>query len=175
MIGIQPDQINGKYYVGEDVIIQASLRNDSKILCMTWQNETENGSNTIDTSLEKYMESRNDETCEYTLTIRNCDELDKGTYFLLTACTDNLKVKSNRIKLDFVRGKTVLISNITHVKIGGREFKHRRRLNYNIGIFSVCYVYLCPSLWAGKISVMIVCGFNNTNTITFRCLSFMST
>lgn len=112
MIGIQPDQINGKYYVGEDVIIQASLRNVSKILCMTWQKETKNGSNTIDTSLEKYMESGNDETGEYTLTIRNCYELDTGTYFLLTACTDNLEVKSNRIKLDFVKGKTALISII---------------------------------------------------------------
>lgn len=108
-IDIQPDQINGKYYVGEDVIIKASLGNISKILCMTWQKETENGSNTIDTSSLRFMENENDVTGEYTLTIENCNELDKGTYFLLAACTGNLEVKSNRIKLDFVKGNTVLI------------------------------------------------------------------
>lgn len=84
---------------------------------MTWQKETENGSNTIDTSLEKNMESENDETGEFTLTILNCNELDKGTYFLLAACTDNLEVESNRVKLNFVRGTTVLINNVTYFKI----------------------------------------------------------
>lgn len=108
-INIHPDQINGKYYVGEDVIIKASLGNISKILCMTWQKETENGSNTIDTSSPRNMESGNDLTGEYTLTIENCSESDKGTYFLLAACTSNLEVRSNGIKLDFVRGNTVLI------------------------------------------------------------------
>lgn len=110
-IDIQPDQINGRYYVGEDVIIKANLRNVSRILCTTWQKQTENGRYTIDTSLPKNMEIRNDQTGEYKLTIQNCNELDKGTYFLLAACSRDMEVKSNMIKLDFVKEKPEVIFN----------------------------------------------------------------
>lgn len=64
------------------------------------------------------MEIRNVQTGEYKLTIQNCNELDKGTYFLLAACSRDMEVKSNMIKLDFVKGITLFTSNnITHFKI----------------------------------------------------------
>lgn len=50
-IEVQPDQRNGRYYVGEDVVINARITNISKILCKTWQKETaETEKNIIDTS-----------------------------------------------------------------------------------------------------------------------------
>lgn len=105
-IEVQPDQRNGRYYVGEDVIINARIGNISKILCKTWQKESETGSNIIDTSLERNIETEN-ENGEYILTIRNCTELDSGTYFLLAACTNDMVVQSNKILLNFVKGTSV--------------------------------------------------------------------
>lgn len=111
-IGVQSNHRNGKYYAGEDVVIQASIKNASRILCMTWRKETE----TIDTSLPNYMESENDETGEYTLTIRSSTESDKGAYFLLAACMDNVVVKSNQIQLNVVQGTCIILltSNNKH-------------------------------------------------------------
>lgn len=59
--------------------------------------------------LLRFMENENDVIGEYILMIENCNELDKGIYFLLVVCIGNLEVKSNRIKLDFVKGNIVLI------------------------------------------------------------------
>lgn len=102
-IYIQPDQRNCRYYVGEDVIINVRIRNVSKVLCKTWQKESETGSNIIDTSLEKNIESKN-ENGEYILTIRNCTESDSGTYFILAACINDMEVQSNKIQLNVVKG-----------------------------------------------------------------------
>lgn len=102
-IYIQPDQRNYRYYVGEDVIINVRIRNVSKVLCKTWQKESETGSNIIDTSLEKNIESKN-ENGEYILTIRNCTESDSGTYFILVACINDMEVQSNKIQLNVVKG-----------------------------------------------------------------------
>lgn len=102
-IYIQPDQRNYRYYVGEDVIINVRIRNVSKVLCKTWQKESETGSNIIDTSLEKNIESKN-ENGEYILTIRNCTESDSGTYFILVACINDMDVQSNKIQLNVVKG-----------------------------------------------------------------------
>lgn len=107
-IEVQPDQRNGRYYVGEDVIINARIGNISKILCKTWQKESETGSNIIDTSLERNIETEN-ENGEYILTIRNCTESDSGTYFLLAACTNDMVVQSNKIQLNFVKGTSIWI------------------------------------------------------------------
>lgn len=62
-----------------------------------------NESVSIDTSLPKYKVTRNDFD-EHTLTIKNCSELDEGTYFLLAACTYNLEVCSNTIQLNAIQG-----------------------------------------------------------------------
>lgn len=105
-IEVQPDQNNGRYYVGEDVIINARISNISKVLCKNWQKESETGSNIIDTSLEKNTETEN-ENGEYILTIRNCIESDSGTYFLLAACTNDMDVQSNKVQLNVVKGTTV--------------------------------------------------------------------
>lgn len=105
-IYIQPDQRNCRYYVGEDVIINVRIRNVSKVLCKTWQKESETGSNIIDTSLEKIIETKN-ENGEYILTIRNCTESDSGTYFLLATCTNDMVVQSNKIQLNFIKGTSV--------------------------------------------------------------------
>lgn len=105
-IHIQPDQRNCRYYVGEDVIINVRIKNVSKVLCKTWQKESETGSNIIDTSLEKNIETKN-ENCEYFLTIKNCIESDSGTYFILAACTNDMEVQSNKIQLNIVKGTNV--------------------------------------------------------------------
>lgn len=105
-IQVQPDQRNGRYYVGEDIIINARITNISKILCKTWQKESaETGKNIIDTSLERNIETEN-KNGEYILTIRNCTESDSGTYFLRAACTNDMDVQSNKIQLNVVTGTT---------------------------------------------------------------------
>lgn len=102
-IYIHPDQRNCRYYVDEDVIINVRIRSVSKVLCKTWQKESETGSNIIDTSLEKNIETKN-ENGEYILTIRNCTESDSGTYFILAACINDMEVQSNKIQLNVVKG-----------------------------------------------------------------------
>lgn len=102
-INIQPDQRNCRYYVGEDVIINGRIRNVSKVLCKTWQKESETGSNIIDTTLEKNLETKKD-IGEYILTIKNCIESDSGTYFILAACINDMEVQSNKIQLNVVKG-----------------------------------------------------------------------
>lgn len=105
-IQLQSDQRDGRYYVGEDVIINARITNISKILCKTWQKElAETGKNIIDTSLERNTETEN-KNGEYILTIRNCTESDSGTYYLRAACTNDMDVQSNKIQLNVVTGTT---------------------------------------------------------------------
>lgn len=44
------------------------------------------------------------------LIIKNCNESDKGIYFLLAACTYTKEdVKSNELNLDIVKGKKLII------------------------------------------------------------------
>lgn len=101
-IKVKSDQENNKYYVNEDVTITAEISNGSNILCTTWQKLTMNESVSLDTSLSKYIVTRNN--YKHTLTIKNCSELDQGAYFLLAACTYNLEVCSNTIQLDAIQG-----------------------------------------------------------------------
>lgn len=109
-IDVHSDQRYGRYYVGEDVIMKASIQNSTTILCMTWQKETETGSNTINTTMPRYIKTGND-TDEDTLTIKNCSESDGGSYFLLAACINNLDVYSNSVQIDVVKGITLHIFN----------------------------------------------------------------
>lgn len=108
-IEVLSDQKKGKYFVAEDVILKANIRNPSTILCMTWQKETETSSYTVNTSVPQYTETEN-LTNEHTLTMKNCLESDSGTYFLLAVCTNSLKVCSNRVQLEVKKGITLCIS-----------------------------------------------------------------
>lgn len=73
---------------------------------MTWQKETEDGTHTINTALPKYKETSN-ATDEHQLLMRDCNDSDKGGYFLLAACNYDLEdALSNKIYLDIVKGNS---------------------------------------------------------------------
>lgn len=76
------------------------------VLCVTWQKETEAGTHTINTALPKYKETSN-ATDEHQLLMRDCNDSDKGGYFLLAACNYDLEdALSNKIYLDIVKGNS---------------------------------------------------------------------
>lgn len=105
-IHIYPDEPDGRYFVGEDVTIKANIRNPLGVLCVTWQKETEAGTHTINTALPKYKETSN-ATDEHQLLMRDCNDSDKGGYFLLAACNYDLEdALSNKIYLDIVKGNS---------------------------------------------------------------------
>lgn len=107
-IRIYPDEPDGRYYVGEDVTIKASIRNPLGVLCVTWQKETEAGTHTINTALSKYKETSN-ATDEHHLLIRDCNDSDQGGYFLLAACNyDQEDARSNKIYLNIVKGPPIV-------------------------------------------------------------------
>lgn len=109
-IDICSDEQNNRYYIGEDVMIRGNVKNPSAVLCMTWQRETDNGSQTINTALPKYTETTNNED-ENLLFIRNCDENDTGNYFILATCTTGIEdICSNKIYLDVIKGNIILIA-----------------------------------------------------------------
>lgn len=109
-IEISSDQLSGQYYVGEYVKLKARIRNPHAVLCLTWQKVERNGSQTIDTTKEKYSGTMC-KTDEHTLVIKNCNDLDSGTYFLLAACTSNMgTVISNKITLNIFQGNKSLFS-----------------------------------------------------------------
>lgn len=85
---------------------------------MTWQRESENGCQTIDTTLSKYKETK-ENTNEPKLIIKDCDKSDGGSYFLLAGCTDTIGyLISNKIDLNIVEGKKQrFIINIKQIQI----------------------------------------------------------
>lgn len=108
-IHVYPDEPDGKYYVGEDVTIKANIRNPSGVLSVTWQKETEAGFHTINTALPKYKETSN-ATEEHQLLIRDCNDSDRGGYFLLAACNYDLEdALSNKIYISTLLKVTVSI------------------------------------------------------------------
>lgn len=113
-IKIFSNQKNNRFYIEEDVIIYANFENASAILSVTWQRKTELGCRTLDTTLPKYNGSKF-EFDEHFLMRRNCNESDRGTYFLLAACNGNIEVKSNMVFLDIVKGKESLVTSINEV------------------------------------------------------------
>lgn len=103
-IHIYSDEHNNRYFIGEDVTIRVNVKNPSVVLCMTWQRETHNGNQTINTALPKYTETTNNED-ESLLIIRNCGENDTGNYFILATCTNDIEdICSNKIYLDIIKG-----------------------------------------------------------------------
>lgn len=59
--------------------------------------------------LLKYVEIINNED-EIQLIIRNCSENDIGNYFILVICIDDIEdICSNKIYLDIIKGKIILI------------------------------------------------------------------
>lgn len=105
-VKINSNQPNNRYFVGEDVIINASINKPYDVQCVTWQRETENECHTINTTLSKFKETKVNKD-EFQLIIEECDESDEGTYFLLAGCTDTIEyLISNKIDIDIVKGKT---------------------------------------------------------------------
>lgn len=100
------DRSDERYYVGEDVSIEAHLVNPSAVQCLEWIRKTENGSLVIDTTLPKYSRTDNETNKCFELKINKCDESDAGTYLLLAACT-TVNISSNEISLQVVKGKNI--------------------------------------------------------------------
>lgn len=100
------DRSDERYYVGEDVSIEAHLVNPSAVQCLEWIRKTENGSLAIDTTLSKYTRTDNETNKCFELKINKCDESDAGTYFLMAACT-TVNISSNEISLQVVKGKNI--------------------------------------------------------------------
>lgn len=113
-IKIYSDQTDAKYYVGEDVTINVSIAIPSSILCVSWQKETENASLTIDTTLAKYIGSK-DEIDKCQLMIKDCDESDEGTYYLLAACSADEVIYSNKVQVRVVEGNVFYIPHIEYL------------------------------------------------------------
>lgn len=91
-------------------MIRGNVKNPSAVLCMTWQRETDNGSQTINTALPKYTETTNNKD-ENLLFIRNCDENDTGNYFILATCTNGIEdICSNKVYLNVIKGNIILIA-----------------------------------------------------------------
>lgn len=78
-IKVKSDQENNKYYVNEDVTITAEISNGSNILCTTWQKLTMNESVSLDTSLSKYIVTRNN--YKDTLTIKKLQRIGSRGVF----------------------------------------------------------------------------------------------
>lgn len=100
------DQRKIKFYIGEDVTINAFLENASAEQGVKWHKETENGNNVIDMTLPKYF-GITKKSDNHLLVIRDCSELDTGKYYLSTNHGNKKDVFiSNTIQLDIIKGKT---------------------------------------------------------------------
>lgn len=107
-IKISSDQRDGNYFIGEDATILASFGNPSAVFRITWVKKTERGDQTIDTMLPKYTGSTcSNEIDKPMLTIKNCNESDIGTYFLMAHCNNAISIASNKIDLKVVKGKII--------------------------------------------------------------------
>lgn len=101
-IEIFSDQKDHRYYVDEDITITAEFGNPSAVKYVKWQkNETPT---TIATTLSRYMGTRY-ENFKHLLMIRNCCDLDTGSYFLLVTCIDDVDITSNSIDIKVVIGE----------------------------------------------------------------------
>lgn len=105
-IVISWDQRDDNYFFGEDATILASFGTPSAVLSISWMKKTERGDQAIDVIVPKHTGS----TCineveKPMLTIKNCNESDIGTYFLMAHCNDAISIESNKIDLKIVEGK----------------------------------------------------------------------
>lgn len=102
-IEIYSDQKDNRYNVDEDITITAEFGYPSAVKHVRWQkNETSTTFRTIPTTLSRYMGTRY-ENFKHLLMIRNCSDLDTGTYFLLVTCIDDVDITSNLIDIQVVR------------------------------------------------------------------------
>lgn len=89
----------------------ASYDNHSAVLNIKWIKELDSKDKyvPIDTRLPKYTGSTYSNKVEKPmLLIKNCDESDIGTYYLLVLCINNLPIYSNKINLTVVKGKILI-------------------------------------------------------------------
>lgn len=89
----------------------ASYDNHSAVRKSIWMKELDSRDNDvpIDTRLQKYTGSTYSNNVEKPmLLIKNCDESDIGTYYLLVLCINKLHIYSNKINLKVVKGKILI-------------------------------------------------------------------
>lgn len=113
-IKISCDHSDGEYFFGEDATIMASYDDHSAVLKIKWMKElnSRDYSVPIDTRLQKYTGSTHSNKVEKPmLLIKNCDESDIGTYYLLVLCINNLPIYSNKINLKVVKGRPIVTLN----------------------------------------------------------------
>lgn len=128
------DRSDEKYYIGEDVNIEAYLENPSAVRYLEWKKKTDNESLAIDTKLSKYTRTGNETSKCFGLTINTCDESDAGTYLLLVSCA-NVIIFSNEISLQVVKGKGIFYSLFQYFFIPGcfacllQRLKHAETYN----------------------------------------------
>lgn len=107
-IKINCDQTEDTYFFGEDANILAYIGTPSAVQRVAWMKEKGDECKTINSNLPKYTGSictDSNEVENLMLIIKNCDESDVGTYFLMVACRDDLYIYSNKINLQVVEGK----------------------------------------------------------------------
>ena len=81
----------------------AYIENPKNRMCATWRKETPHGDQALDLALPKYEEVETSPN-ERILCIKDCSEVDTGTYFLLAGCYRDTEICSNRIDLQIVEG-----------------------------------------------------------------------
>lgn len=107
-VKISWDRSDGEYFFGEDATIMAAYGNHSAVLTISWIKEVGSVRHVIHKNkrLQKYTGSTySNEVEKPMLLIKNCDDLDIGTYHLRVICNNNLPIQSNKIDLRVVKGK----------------------------------------------------------------------
>lgn len=111
-LSICSDQSDTIYFIGENAEITASFGNCLDVRQVTWIRETDSGTHVIDTTLLKYKGTKRDTDEQlHVLSIKNCDESDIGTYFLLVSCSDR-HIFSNKLHLQVFKGKKFIARGV---------------------------------------------------------------
>lgn len=96
------DQKDNKYNVDEDITITAEFGNPSAVKYVKWQKNETTTFRTIATTLSRYIGTRYKNFKH--MMIRNCCDLDTGSYFLLVTCINDVDI-TNSIDIQVVRGE----------------------------------------------------------------------
>ncbi|XP_061179431.1 obscurin-like, partial [Saccostrea echinata] len=98
---------DGKYIFGDDILIMAKITNPLNVLCLTWQKETEEGVEVINTTLPKYDKSST-RIHDSQLHINKATSEDSAYFFLLAAFTYG-ETESNKVRIH-IKGEKPSVS-----------------------------------------------------------------